>query len=302
MGRVKPLPIVQPSAAGPAPLVFERIGIVGLGLIGGSLALACRATWPRALVIGVDRNDVIEQAVVRHAIDVAADDLGLLAEAQLIVLAAPVRANCALLATLGDHVRGDAIVTDVSSTKRAVVDAARKLPARLAFIGGHPFAGAARRGIEFGSAELFKGRPWFLTSEALTPAGVIEQVSAFVAALGAVPRLMAAEAHDELLAMVSHVPQLVASALMSVVGDAVGEEGLALSGRGLRDTTRLSSSAAEVWTDVTTTNADAIAPALDSLIEVLTALRSDLHEGTRLEDVFRRAQHWRGLLDQHVAR
>jgi prephenate dehydrogenase len=282
--------------------VFERIGIVGLGLIGGSLALACRSTWPKSLVIGVDRRDVVEQAVARHAIDVAADDPGMLAEAQVVVLAAPVRTNCSLLAHLDEHVRGNAIVTDVGSTKRAMVEAARVLPARLTFVGGHPFAGAARRGIEFGSADLFKGRPWFLTPEATTPSSAVDELSAFVTALGATPRLMDAAAHDQLLAMVSHLPQLVASALMGVVGEAVGDEGLALSGRGLRDTTRLSSSAAEVWTDVTTTNADAIGPALDSMIEVLSALRGDLHEGRRLDEVFRCAQHWRSLLERHVQR
>ena len=111
---------------------------------------------------------------------------------------------------------------------------------------------------------------------------------------------MDAAAHDDLLAMVSHVPQLVASALMGVVGDAVGEEGLALAGRGLRDTTRLSSSAAEVWTDVTTTNADAIGPALDRLIEVLTSLRGDLATGDSLAEVFERARHWRQVVERQT--
>lgn len=295
------LPVVQPGARPPVPAPFDRIGIVGLGLVGGSLALACRATWPQALVIGIDRNDVLERAVVRHAIDVAADDLGMLAEAQLVVLAAPIRTNCALLARLAECVRGEAIVTDVGSTKRAVVAAARVLPARLAFVGGHPFAGAARSGIEFGSADLFRGRPWFLTPEADTAAGVLEKVSAFVRAVGGVPHITDAARHDVLLAMLSHLPQLTASALMSVVGEAVGEHGLALAGRGLRDTTRLSSSAAGVWRDVAATNADAIGPALDALIEALTALRSGLHHGERLAEVFERAQRWRHVLERHTS-
>ena len=297
---MKSLPVIQPGQGPSLPPVFERIGIVGLGLVGGSLALACRATWPGALVIGVDNNDAIEQATVRHAIDVAADDLGMLAEAQVVVLAAPVRVNCALLGELAEHVRGDAIVTDVGGTKRATIEAARTLPPRLTFVGGHPFAGAARSGIEFGAAELFRGRPWFLTPEAVTPADAVERLSAFIAGVGGVPRVTDAASHDALVAMISHLPQLAASALMRVIGEAVGESGLSLAGRGLRDTTRLASSAADVWTDVTITNADAIGPALDSLIDVLVALRRDLGSGQELADTFARAQAWRQLLERQA--
>src|SRR5713226_7511607 len=100
------LPVIQPSrrAEGQRP-VFEKIGIVGLGLVGGSIALAAREIWPTSLVIGVDNKDVLETAMRRHAIDVAADDLIVLAEADLVVLAAPVRQNIALLSQLDDYVR-----------------------------------------------------------------------------------------------------------------------------------------------------------------------------------------------------
>ena len=170
-------------------------------------------------------------------------------------------------------------------------------------MGGHPLAGAARSGIEFGSAGPVQRAPVAADARRGTPAaGVLEKLSAFVAGLHAVPRVMDAEDHDHLLAMISHVPQLAASALMHVIGEAVGEEGLALAGRGLRDTTRLASSGAEVWTDVTTTNADAIGTALDTLIDVLVSLRRDLHHGDRLADVFASAQAWRHLLEQRVQR
>ncbi|MCY4122678.1 MAG: prephenate dehydrogenase/arogenate dehydrogenase family protein, partial [Acidobacteria bacterium] len=147
------LPVIQPGTAMSGPPVFERVAIVGLGLIGGSLALAVRETWPGGLVIGVDDKPVLERAMLRHAIDVAADDPVVMAEADLVVLAAPVRSNLALLADLEEHVRGSAIVTDVSSTKRDVVEAARALPTRLTFIGGHPLGSrmvdsAARRSSE----------------------------------------------------------------------------------------------------------------------------------------------------------
>src|SRR3954469_1313546 len=120
----KSLPVIQPGRPLPstgAPPVFEKIGIVGLGLIGGSIALASRQLWPSALVIGVDDKDVLEQAMRQHAIDVAADDLIVLAEADVVILAAPVRENITLLGSLDENVRGAAIVTDTGSTKREMV-------------------------------------------------------------------------------------------------------------------------------------------------------------------------------------
>src|SRR5439155_13843301 len=135
----------------------------------------------------------------------------------------------------------------------------------------------------------------------LTPQGdgggaAVEKLSAFARALGSEPHVLAPEAHDRLLAFLSHLPQLTASALMHVVGEAVGERGLALAGRGLIDTTRLASSPAEIWRDVAATNADEIGPALDQLIESLQALRRDLPDGRRLTDMFTSASRWRARL------
>src|SRR5947199_6224074 len=118
------LPVLQPGRPVPSERpVFDKIGIVGLGLIGGSIALAAREIWPTSLVIAVDNKDVLETAMRLHAIDVAADDLIVLAEADLVVLAAPTRENIGLLASLDEHVRQPAVVTDTSSTKREIVAA-----------------------------------------------------------------------------------------------------------------------------------------------------------------------------------
>ena len=286
--------MVQPRDAG-APPVFERIAILGLGLIGGSIALAARQTWPRALVIAVDNKSVLEQAMVKHAIDVAADEPYVIAEAELVILAAPVRQNLELLTQLEGHVGGHAVITDVGSTKRAIVDAARRLPARFTFVGGHPMAGAARGGFEFARPDLFKGRPWILTPHTDATGDATEKVMAFVSALGAIPKTMGAEEHDRLLAVLSHLPQLAASALMEVIGHAAGE-GLALAGRGLVDTTRLASSPAGIWQDIAATNADHIRPALDALIARLAELRDGLDDPEVIERVFDEAARWRARL------
>ena len=291
------LPVIQPGRVAEAqPPIFARIGIVGLGLIGGSIALAARQIWPSSLVIGVDNKDVLETAMRLHAIDVAADDLIVLAEADVVILAAPVRQNLALVAELDEHVRQPAVVTDTGSTKRAIVEAARHLPPRFTFVGGHPLGGAAASGLDHARPDLFKGRPWLFTPAGDVAGDALEKLLAFASALGAVPRVTTAEAHDRLMAFLSHLPQLTASALMQVVGDGVGDEGLALAGRGLVDTTRLASSPADIWKDIAATNADAIGVALDTLIELLRDLRQDLTAGDRLEEVFVAAGRWRERL------
>jgi prephenate dehydrogenase len=316
----KEIPLIQPGHAfGPstAPAIFDKIGIVGLGLIGGSIALAARQLWPKTLVIGVDNKDVLETAMRMHAIDVAADDLIVLAEADLVILAAPVKVNIGLLAELDENVRQPAVITDTGSTKREIVAAAASLPARFTFVGGHPLAGAAQGGLERARPDLFSGRPWLLTapeshggsertrptsdagSERTRPTSdagstALAKLTEFVQALGAVPRVIGGQAHDRMLAFLSHLPQLTASALMQVVGDAVGQDGLALAGRGLADTTRLASSPPDIWRDIAATNADEIGPALDALIAVLQDLRRDLPDGDRLADVFADAARWRG--------
>ena len=293
----KELPVIQPGER-PATRtpIFEKIGIVGLGLIGGSIALKSRELWPTALVIAVDNKDVLETAMRLHAIDVAADDAVVLAEADLIILAAPVRQNLMILETLDEHVRQPAVVTDTGSTKRAIVEAARSLPPRFTFIGGHPLGGAAASGLEHARPDLFKGRPWLFTPGGEAGSEGLEKLVEFVRALGAQPRILDAAAHDRLLAFLSHLPQLTASALMQVVGDAVGEAGLELAGRGLIDTTRLASSPAEIWRDIASTNADEIRPALDTLIAILEDLRGDLTSGDRLAEVFEDAGRWRDKL------
>jgi prephenate dehydrogenase len=290
VGSTRPLPPFE----GPPP--FDRIAIVGLGLIGGSIALAARQRWPAGLVIGVDAKDVLEKAMVLQAVDVAADDLVVVKEADLVVLAAPVRQNLTRLAQLDAHVPGAAVVTDTGSTKRATVDAARILPGRLAFVGGHPLAGAARGGIEFARADLFVGRPWLFTPGPSAPVAARERLERFASALGAVPRTIDAEAHDRVLAFLSHLPQLTASALMQVVGEAVGADWLALAGHGLRDTTRLATSPAGVWRDICATNADQVAEAIDRLVAALLEMRADLEAGDALERIFSAAAEWKSRL------
>ena len=288
--------MIQPTAATGSPPIFEKVAIIGLGLIGGSIALAVRQHWPSSLVIGLDRTEVLEKAMVLHAIDVAADDPVVIAEADLVILAAPVKQNIERMGELDRYVTTPAVVTDVGSTKRTTVEAARMLPSRFTFVGGHPLGGAPRSGIEYARPDLFVGRPWLFTPEGDGTAAVVERLSGFVSELGAKPEIIDPAEHDRLLAFVSHLPQLTASALMHVVGATARERGLALTGRGLFDATRLASSPANIWRDICGSNADAIGDALDDLIRELEALRRGLTSSDEIDRVFESAGAWRTRL------
>tara|TARA_B100001179_G_scaffold135566_1_gene97476 strand:+ start:1300 stop:2214 length:915 start_codon:yes stop_codon:yes gene_type:complete len=301
MTERKSLPMLPDGGVG-KECVFEKVGIFGLGLIGGSIALAARKTWPDGLVIGVDDKSVLEQAMQLYAIDVAASEPGILGEADLVILAAPIGQNLKLLEVVSEHVSGHAVITDVGGTKRTIVKAARKLPARLEFVGGNPLAGAPRQGIRNARSDLFKGRPWILTPEDSSEKEALSRLSQFVEGLGANPQVMDIEGHDRLVATLSHLPQLTASALMHVLGTRLGQEHLALSGRSVFDATKLASSSFDLWRDICTTNADEIEGALDDLIAVLETLRRDLETGDRLAEIFLSANQWREVLRSSAER
>ena len=277
---------------------FSSIAIVGLGLIGGSIALGVRERWPSARVIGVDTEAVVAHALGSGAIDRAVDSVTALPETSLIVLAAPVRQNIDILHQIAQckEVVGQTVVTDVGGTKREIVNAARTLPPSTIFVGGHPLGGGERGGFAFARPDLFAGRPWIFTPEGDRSADAVDRLSRLVGGLGARPSIVGAEEHDKLMAFLSHLPQLTASALMETVGNAAHGEGLRMAGRGLVDTTRLASSPADVWRDICLTNADAIGDALDCLIQRLTQLRGDLERGDAIEEIFNAAAKWRSEL------
>jgi prephenate dehydrogenase len=276
---------------------FPSIAIVGLGLIGGSIALGVRERWPESRVFGVDSESILAHAMGANAIERGFDSIGALPDASLIILAAPVRQNIDLL----QQIKRPAIVTDVGGTKRDIVYAARALPSSITFVGGHPLGGGERGGFAFARPDLFAGRPWIFTPDGQASSVAVDRLSRFVAGLGARPSILSADEHDRIMAFVSHLPQLAASALMDTVGSAAQGEGLHMAGRGLVDTTRLASSPADVWRDICLTNADAIGDALDCLIQRLAQLRGDLRRGDAVEAIFSAAEKWRAELmkDNH---
>jgi len=275
---------------------FHRLAIVGLGLIGGSIALAVRERWSSTLITAVDRPPVLAHASSSGAIDRAAHTVAEIGPVDLVILAAPVRQNVELLPHVMSCLPAGAIVTDVGGTKRDIVSAAAALPSATAFIGGHPIGGAERGGFGFARPDLFRGKPWIFTPDASALPATLDQLDEFVRGLGARPATMDADTHDHVMAYVSHLPQLTASVLMDVVGRAAARDGLRFAGRGLTDSTRLASSPASVWREICAANADDIGSALDALIQRLSELRADLQSGRTVDDVFDDAAKWRAEL------
>jgi prephenate dehydrogenase len=282
---------------------FNRLAIVGLGLIGGSIALAVRERWSSVLITAVDRAPVLAHASSSGAIDRATNTVADIGPVDLVILAAPVRQNVELLPQVMAGLRDGAIVTDVGGTKRDIVSAAASLPSASAFIGGHPIGGAERGGFGFARPDLFRGKPWIFTPSgsspdrrSLDPPAALDKLYEFVRGIGARPSTMDAETHDRVMAYVSHLPQLTASVLMEVVGRAASNDGLRFAGRGLTDSTRLASSPASVWREICAANADDIGPALDALIARLSELRANLESGHTVDEVFDDAAKWRAEL------
>ena len=259
---------------------FDRVWIVGVGLVGGSIALAVRRRWPSIVVGGIDRRAVLRTRACRALGIELTPDLSACRSADLVILAAPVRANIATLERLAALGGVSALVTDVGSTKSAICSAASALGSP-AFFGGHPIAGGERSGAAWATPDLFVGADWVLMRSGTGRAAEARRLRRFVRGLGAVVRRMTPRGHDALYARVSHMPQLVASALMLAAGRA-GRAGLARAGRGLVDGTRLASSSPEMWVDVCATNAAAIRGALADVLGELTALERALADDRAL--------------------
>ena len=204
------------------------LAVIGTGLIGASAALAARRAGVER-VAGWDPDpDALRVAMERGAVEPGDDLAATVGQADLVLVAAPVASLPTQIRETLALASEATTVTDVGSTKVPVCEAARGDPR---FVGGHPICGAETRGPERASAELFEGATWFLTPSSATPTERFRLVHGFVAALGARPVAIDPEAHDRLVAFLSHLPQLTASALMQVVGDSVQQSGLALAGR-----------------------------------------------------------------------
>ena len=275
--------------------MFNRVAIIGLGLIGGSLGLALRQARAARQVAGFDLyKGVGDRARKLGAIDQSCASLAEAARgSELIILATPVGAMRPLLQQLAASASPGAVVTDVASTKAQVISWAEEyLPATISFVGGHPIAGKETSGIEAADAALFKQCVYCLTPTKRTSPAALEKVTALIDALGARMRFLEPPEHDGMVAGVSHLPFIAAIALMQTAAlNPAWDDASILAGRGFRDMTRLAAGSPEMYRDICLTNSEAIARWLADYIAVLSTLRERItaHD-PNLGEVFEQAR------------
>ncbi len=262
------------------------ISIVGLGLMGGSLALALRANPALAAfnvgrIVGVSRSQAtLDAALAAGAIDAGTTDLAAgVAEADLIVLGAPVRTILRLLPEVGRHARPGALVMDMGSSKAQICAAMAALPAGLQPVGAHPMCGKEVAGFAAAEAGLYRGRPFVLCPLARTVPDALETARSLALAVGGRPLVVDPQAHDRAVAAISHLPYAVAASLVAAV-DAAGDPlAWALAASGFRDTTRVAASDVEMMLDTLLTNRPAVLDWVDAFTDQLAALRGALAAG-----------------------
>lgn len=278
--------------------MFNRVALIGLGLIGGSIGLALHKAKAAQEVVGYDLGKgVSDRARKVGAIDQAYSTLAdAVRGAELVVLATPVGTMRALLQNLATCVTPGAVVTDVASTKAQVISWAEEfLPPSVSFVGGHPMTGKEQSGVEAADASLFQNRIYCLTPTARTRPAAINKVSAFVEALGARVRFLEPAEHDGQVAGVSHLPFIASIALVKTVtaNPSWGDASL-LAANGFRDMSRLAGGSPEMYRDICLTNSEAITYWLDEYITTLRTIRNSIAEHDKnLAETFANAQELR---------
>lgn len=277
---------------------MEKIAVVGLGLIGGSLALALRQAGIAKQISGYDANpDVTRRAKEREAITTMHTSVEeAIQQADMVVLATPILAMPGLFERIAPALKPGALVTDTASTKAEILNWAKTLlPANVVFVGGHPMAGREHSGIEAAEEGLFEGCAYCLVPTTQTQSEAIARLSEVVIQLGAHPLVLDAERHDHLVAGISHLPFVLSSALVQILS--AGEdwpEMTRLAAGGFRDMSRLAAGSPTMYHDICLTNKQAILNWLDALAQQLESVRTLIDTSDdALETYFARAKQVR---------
>ncbi len=282
---------------------IARTTIIGTGLIGGSLAAAGRKAGALRRVVGVGRGRPnLETALAAGLVDeIEQDPVAAVGQADLVVLAAPVNACVEILERIAGALPPDAIVTDVGSVKAPLCRRAEQLGLAERFVGGHPMAGGVGTGAALADAELFRERVVVITPTRATRREAIDLVEGLWAAVGARIVEMDAERHDFLVAASSHLPQMVVYALAAALCDDPDAEEIAeLSGSGMRDTTRLALSDADMWAAIAALNRPALVARMEQFQRTWQLLQDAVAAGDeqRLRSLIRAAQHFKRRLSK----
>ena len=250
---------------------FERVGIIGLGAVGGSVALAAKRRWPSVRITACDPAPISHEAVAQGLVAALVTTPAELAACDLIIIATPIPAVPGVIGQVS-HASLGALVVDAASTKRIVMDAAGA--SRLAFVGGHPVVATNGVGLGAARADLFDGRPWLLVSSGRADEAREAMLATFIVGLGARPEWTDAVTHDRVMAHVSHAPHVVSVALKAATGVSSPES-----------TPELTND----WDGIVETNADCIADALTALAAKLPESAETLMGTPMVRDIFHRA-------------
>ncbi len=256
---------------------MKTVAIFGVGLIGGSFALALRRAGFKGRILGVSSPATLERALDLKVVDEGATARDAAQASDLIYLSQPILRILDILPELNDCVQPQALVTDAGSTKSTIASRARAVLSRCQFLGGHPMAGREQRGVEAAEAGLFKGRPYVLTPRSpaeMETSGAREFLN-WIGKIGAVPIILDADQHDRIVAYTSHLPQLASTGLAALLAGRE-EPRSRVFGPALVDSTRLALSPFDVWGDILATNRAAIQEALGAYIDKLEEFRASL--------------------------
>ena len=280
--------------------MFNRLGLIGCGLMGGSLSLALQRAQLVKQVVGYSTSQhTLEVAYRNGVIHAAAPSAAeTAASADLIVIAVPVAATGKVLQSIGMYLRDGAVVMDVGSTKQNVVDAATSaLGSRLGqFVPAHPIAGKEVAGIEHAEADLYRGKQVILTPPRRTQLGALQQITAMWEALDCRVQTMTPQAHDAAFAAISHLPHMAAFALMhSILQQNDAADILALAGSGFRDFSRIAASDPAIWRDIFLCNRDEMLRQTDMLVQALQTFATCIanNDAQRLQNLIAQASQAR---------
>ncbi|MFN8523352.1 MAG: prephenate dehydrogenase/arogenate dehydrogenase family protein [Chloroflexota bacterium] len=281
-----------------AKIAFGQVGIVGTGMIGQSLGLALKRLSPAPRVVGFDiSSDSRRSALSNKAVDSVTNNLAeAVRDADLVVMAAPVRAIELGLRDVAPLLRPGCVVTDTASTKRQVLDwAAQYLPDSVSFVGGHPMTGRLTSGSAGPSADIFNNAVYCVTPPAASDATAVEKIVKMVEAIGCVAYFVEPDEHDGLVATISHLPYILSSSMMRVAATDRGwREARTIAAGGFSTSTALTENDPRMFADICLTNADQIGRQIDRYIEELQTVRTMIAAGDeRIYDRFVEAQNQR---------
>jgi cyclohexadieny/prephenate dehydrogenase len=279
-------------------MTFSKLAIIGPGLLGGSIAMATRGKNPGAHIsIWARRDEAVRDVGKRGIADFVSTDLeAVTADADMIVFCVPIGVMAPLAEKMAAFVSRRALITDVGSVKAPVVESlGRIFFNRARFIGSHPMAGSEQTGIDAARADLFEGAVCILTPEKTSPAEDVEETRQFWTMLGCQPRILPPAEHDEVIALVSHLPHLIAATLVNLVC-AQNPNSLNFCGNGFRDTTRVASGSPGMWTEIFGGNREQVKKSIRAMIGKLEQVADFMDDDGKMQQFLTDAKNWRDSL------